>query len=396
VPELVWSLVDKSLVVAESAEGGTRYRLLESIRTYARKLLDARGETAESAQRLATWYLSRLGPRRTAGRAWVNAMAAELDNLRAVGSIVATTDEGQAQELACSIGRYHESVQSFRDGIAELARLSGELRCPTPARVALLTTLGDLHLRMGDVASAERVARTAEAVRHMAGTPGWDDVGVEKTYSEIAILRHQPEQAAEIATRTLRRHISLRGQVRMHNVLGIACISMGEVERATAAFRGELETAELLGDEVFLSRAQANAAELALRVGDREAAAHHQRACLDLAIALGQMGMVAYTFNVAARLLVAGSDRAATDWGAAVRLSAKAEALLDDTGLALYDEDRRVTDEMLRSARDALGGARYDAEELHGRALDVGQAIEIAQQVLRTVVANRFPSSVHP
>ncbi len=40
--ELLGQLVDKSLVVAEEdAEGGSRYRLLETIRQYALERLDA-------------------------------------------------------------------------------------------------------------------------------------------------------------------------------------------------------------------------------------------------------------------------------------------------------------------------------------------------------------------
>ena len=40
VPELVWSLADKSLIVVEPAANATRYRLLDSIRHYARRHLD--------------------------------------------------------------------------------------------------------------------------------------------------------------------------------------------------------------------------------------------------------------------------------------------------------------------------------------------------------------------
>src|SRR5207253_6540028 len=75
VPELVWSLVEKSLVVADLANG-TRYRMLESIREYALERLAATGETSVVADRVAEWYVTRLGPARRHARGWAGAVAA--------------------------------------------------------------------------------------------------------------------------------------------------------------------------------------------------------------------------------------------------------------------------------------------------------------------------------
>jgi predicted ATPase/DNA-binding CsgD family transcriptional regulator len=51
-------LVDKSLVVAEQREGGTRYRMLESIREYAAARLGEHGETAAVRDRHLDHYLA--------------------------------------------------------------------------------------------------------------------------------------------------------------------------------------------------------------------------------------------------------------------------------------------------------------------------------------------------
>ena len=53
VPELVWSLVDKSLVAADLTANATRYRLLESVRDFARRRLDDHGETESTAVLIA-------------------------------------------------------------------------------------------------------------------------------------------------------------------------------------------------------------------------------------------------------------------------------------------------------------------------------------------------------
>jgi len=55
--ELVASLVDKSLVQAEPGEGATRYRLLESIRLFARARLDESGEDAAATRAHAVAFL---------------------------------------------------------------------------------------------------------------------------------------------------------------------------------------------------------------------------------------------------------------------------------------------------------------------------------------------------
>ena len=271
VPELIWSLVDRSLLVADPIAGATRYRSLETVRTYARDLLERYGEVAARAGRLAAFYAERLGPGRRTDRTWVTAVAADLDNLRPLIPLAADEAEEHAQELACTIARYHDAVQSFRTGITEVTRLVRELTGPTQARVGLLTALGDLHVRVGEAATAERFARKAETLRARVGAPGWDEVGVEKLLGEVAISRQQPDRAVAIAEVALRRRLSPRARARMSNLLGIALATLGRSERAAAAFRSELQAARQLGDDVLLAHAHGNSAEIAFRLGDDRA-----------------------------------------------------------------------------------------------------------------------------
>jgi hypothetical protein len=389
VPELVWSLVDKSLLVADPVGGGTRYRSLETVRAFAGELLDAHDESGTVAARLAAHYDGLFGPARGTGRHWMHAVAAELDNLRSVvWAVAAATAAGaveaaqqDAQRLACAIARHHDAVQSFRSGIGEVSRMVAALPLSTPARVGLLTALGDLHVRTGDAAAAEARARSAEALRTETGAPEWDEVGVEKLLGEVAIQRGQPDRAVAIAETALRGDLSARGRARICNLLGIALATAGSDERAAAAFASELDAATELDDEVLLAHAHGNSAEIALRLGDRPTAALHQRASLELASALGQTGMVAYSLLATARLAVGGEPTDA-DWRAAVRLVAKAERLLADTGLALYDTDRKVAEEALLSARTRLGHAGYAAEQAAGQVLSPEAAIASAEEVL--------------
>ncbi len=89
VPELVWALVDHSLLVADIAANGTRYRFLETLQHYPRSLLDVQESTSDVACRLTRWLLDRLGPWHTLDRTWIGDMGLELTNLRGLIPLVA-------------------------------------------------------------------------------------------------------------------------------------------------------------------------------------------------------------------------------------------------------------------------------------------------------------------
>jgi predicted ATPase/class 3 adenylate cyclase len=85
--DLLASLVDKSLVVADSQADDQRYRLLEPIREYAWEKLDAAGELAQTRRRHATAFAALAaqwfgewdeGPRRD----WIARIERDLANLR--------------------------------------------------------------------------------------------------------------------------------------------------------------------------------------------------------------------------------------------------------------------------------------------------------------------------
>ncbi|HEY6326613.1 MAG TPA: adenylate/guanylate cyclase domain-containing protein [Candidatus Cybelea sp.] len=88
VCDLLSSLVDKSLVSTELGERDTRYRLLESTRSYTLEKLLASGEQPEVARRHAHWVAEFVDAgeetyHKTARAQWVSAIEVELDNARA-------------------------------------------------------------------------------------------------------------------------------------------------------------------------------------------------------------------------------------------------------------------------------------------------------------------------
>src|SRR5581483_9343413 len=99
--ELVGRLVDASLVVPAQQDGGTRYRLLETVRQYAEELAGESNERAETERRLAQYVLGlveRTQPALlSALHEWVAGFEPERGNLRA--ALTWSREEGEAEWL---------------------------------------------------------------------------------------------------------------------------------------------------------------------------------------------------------------------------------------------------------------------------------------------------------
>lgn len=116
-------LVDKSLVVAEEGQRGTRYRLLETIRQYAQEKLGASGDGDAVRGRHRDYYLAMAtaldAPQRTEYDKRLDQAELEMDNLRAaLGWCLETHDRGQALMLASALVPLWRSRLRIREGQA--------------------------------------------------------------------------------------------------------------------------------------------------------------------------------------------------------------------------------------------------------------------------------------
>lgn len=109
VLELTARLVEHSLVLADDEfSGERRYRMLETLRQYARQNLDAAGEAGAVCERHCDWYVgfgkraeSELsGPRQAD---WFERLAVEHDNLRAALAHALATNPEAGLELGTSL-----------------------------------------------------------------------------------------------------------------------------------------------------------------------------------------------------------------------------------------------------------------------------------------------------
>jgi predicted ATPase/class 3 adenylate cyclase len=221
VLDLIGSLVDKSLVVADHSPGGSvRYRLLETIRQYcAQELLRADGDdmVLEVRARHAEYYLQLAetaapelaGPSQAT---WLRRLDPEWENLRAAFCYLA--DEERAADVLrmgvalerFSLSRGHiEVLQWLRAGI-DAAPVDGPLLAS-----ALLTCSFMIHLLLvkdpAERAAAKRYEERALELARSLGNQQLEARALDKlTVSaywahDPATMRRLCEEGAEIARR---------------------------------------------------------------------------------------------------------------------------------------------------------------------------------------------------
>jgi tetratricopeptide (TPR) repeat protein len=180
VLELLLRLVDKSLVVSEEDDDANqRYRLLETLRQYAREQLRASGQVEAVHSQHAAYFLElarRLelesaGPRQTN---WLEGVADEEHNLgAALEWLEVNGDAERALEMAAVLWRFWEVRGYLSEGRARLAAL---LHLPgasavTLARARVLEGAGVLAHFQGDLTSARALYKESLSLYRRCGEP---------------------------------------------------------------------------------------------------------------------------------------------------------------------------------------------------------------------------------
>ncbi len=377
VPELVWSLLDWSLLVREVAAGESRYSLFWTVRSYVLQHADA-ADIAATRRRLAQVLLERFGPERFSSSGWSTRLAIEIENVRAVAADM-DTDDDIARSLVWSIGQYHDMTSTFRSGIDEIARCVSRRPTPAPVLVALLTLQADLHLRLGEVQAAAALVTRATAIADEVGVPEWDDMCLVRTQGEVALRNDDPALAARLADEALARGAATkRSEARLWNLAALARYSLGDLDGAADALDHGLAAEEAAGLESFLVNTHGNYAEMLFELGDSRGAAQHQLAALDLGRSTGQAHVVAFSFMVAARFALEDGD--AVD---AVRLQAAADVIIAREGHSLYGADQQAREALLDTARAQLGDDEFERAGVDGAAAPVDRLATQTEEILR-------------
>jgi predicted ATPase/DNA-binding XRE family transcriptional regulator len=418
VPSLLGSLVDKSLVVAETDGDIARYRLLETIRLFAAELLaDADGDDlAHAADAHTALFLAVVEEAAThmVGSDqgyWFARLDADYFNVRSAVRHAASKPALTTQLLRFAIALWR--YWTVRPGTEEVATLlMSALRRPE-ARVdprifagaltatSLFTIFGDPQASLQFAARGVALARTLGDedllihslamlgfAQYFGGDPGR---GRESAAEAVERSRQLGDDvllglslynfllASESASKPLyaeaiactERSGDLRINAYLHNEAGLAALEAGEIATARAHLDAGIRAAKAIGDSHLAM--SANLA-LVLRVeNDLDGA----RSVLEDVLRVGRrIGSIRVTAFSILGLACLAADQA--DWRRAAMLHGVAQAMREQTGLPWEPYDARFRQQSLDLISEALGLEQFQRAYDEGAALDYDRAIELA------------------
>jgi predicted ATPase len=413
VLDLMSGLANKSLVAPDG--NGTRYRMLETIRDYARDRLLERNESPSVRTRHRDYFVKLAedaephlegGPGQPA---WLAQLDLEQDNLRAALGWGLENEEGTepALRLCGAVYRFWAHRGHAREGRqwcdAALKKTAG-LRSAT-ARLKALHASGTLAWRHGDITAAQSLLREALALSRELGDRAREgrvlnnlggvaihqgDAVTAQACLEQAVTIHREtgNQTMEArvlnnlaalainsgrfddAQKPLERALALGRELGYPmeeatslSHLGFLAQRRNELEYARGLHERALATAREFGVREFEQEEVRRLGEIALAMHEPATAATHFRDALSVCKELGNQHEIVLCLEAIATLLVAqrAYERAARLCGAADALRSAIATPRDYSAQDLYED-------VTAQCRNALGEIAAFAANAAGRA----------------------------
>jgi predicted ATPase/DNA-binding CsgD family transcriptional regulator len=416
------ALVDKSLVqFGDTGAGPGRYRLLDTVRQYAARQLDALGPAAVNHARIAhrDYYLAlaeAAAPQLIAHdqAVWLDRLDAELGNLRAAIAVSQTQpDPIPGLQLAVSLRTYWAIRGHAAEGANVLRALldTPGAQEATLLRARALAAAAYLLQQMGSYAMAEDYCQEAMTIARAAGD---DYLVAELLYVRAGVLLRQGQPGAALPLIEHALGLTRPGKPHLTACLlsarAFAAYSEADRARATHDAAQALQIFRQAGNRVQAATELSNLGTVELSAGDLDAARHYLAEALDIARALnarpeivyatftlglaeylsGSLGaaeaLFAESLDLARRtgmktrmaygllgLALAGHDGAEPGWSA--RLHGGADHFLAALGDALEPLEARLADLDRQRLRAAMGDEAFEAEYAAGRTLDPAQVL---------------------
>ena len=419
VAGLLGSLVDKSLVVAEPAGEGLRYRLLETIRLFAaERLVEAdEDEAAAVAEAHCAHFLSvaetaaahLTGPEQ--GR-WLARLHADQANLQRAAQHAADGPDGTALvlRLGVALDRYWRARSREQEAVRLLVpalQRPGVGADPVLFGVALVTAAHNAFWI--DVAAARHLAQRAVELARELG----DGRLLVRSLAALCAAHYfagEPQTGRPFGQESVERARRLGDDVLLGRSLLLYLLTIGPAPSGQL-FAEAIACTERSGDHLINSMLHNNASGAALEAGDIPAARAHLEAAVQAAQQIGYevvavsaiMGLVlraegdldgarsafeaalrigrrnGHDQNMAGAILglacLAGDAGA---WDRAAALHGAAQAFLDRTGNPWQGLDARARRDSLDQARANLGDERLERAYAQGMALSLEKALDLA------------------
>jgi len=384
VIDLLSSLADKSMVVPEQEDAQTRYRLLETVRQYARDRLEDSGGSPAARVRHRDYYLAlaeEAEPKlKTAEQAeWLQRLEEEHDNLRAAleWSLAEAGPKGGLR-LCGALQRFwwtHGHLTEGRQWCTRvLCKAGAEER--TRERAHVLNAAGILAIYQGDYPAARALYEESLAIFRELG----DRFGIASslnTFGGVVYMQGDYPAARALLEESLaiRREIGDRhGIATSLSNLGYMALHQGDDAPAQELLQESLAICREIGDRWGIAFSLSNLGCVALNRGDYPAARALYEESLAIFRELGDRWGIPTSLDGLAAVAASLHDsvRAARIWGATERARA-------EIGTPIQSCERFRYDHCVAAARIASGDdAAFDSARQEGRCLTLDQAIDLA------------------
>ncbi|MGH3153299.1 MAG: ATP-binding protein, partial [Streptosporangiaceae bacterium] len=420
--DLLGSLVDKSLVVAEPAGGALRYRLLETIRQFAaERLAEAGDEAAAAAATAHCQYFLALaeaaaphleGPEQ--GR-WFARLDADHANLRRATEHAASDPDGTARVLRCGVALrgYWLARSRCRDALGLLLPVLDRPEARADPRLfgAALVTVTCIA-PLVDIAPAQQYGDQAVDHARRLGDD-WLLTDALGMLSNVYFFAGDPGRGLPLAREAVDRARQLGDDVLLGRSLMVRLLSGGFSEPAQSArlLAEAIACAERSGNQLLRSYLHNNAADHALRAGELPAARAHLDQAARAAQAIGQENAVVTanlgwlqreegnpdgarsSFETSLRVCRRSGEQPGIacailglgclaadlgDWHRSALLHGVAQAFLDRSGEPWQDLEARYRQHNLAQVRAHLSDELFDRAHAKGMALSVEEALRMA------------------
>lgn len=328
------ALVSQSLVVAETRPNRpTAYRMLETIRQFAGRLLKQAPDSIVIHRRHAGHYLgvaeeAELERDKPVAREWMKRLSEDVNNLRGALEWMLGADPDGAVQLAGALGWYFQSTSSL-EGSAWLDRALGNPTTPNRHRSRAADWAGWLEIRRMNMAGAQ--ARLQEGLQ--ISTAIGDKAGIARALTGLGPVarfagkREESRQMVERALVLAREVADLRIEGGALTTLGILAFDDGETDRAADLLGQARLVHGRSGNISGMSMASVFLGAVKTRAGDHPQALAALREGLDGFESVSDTGSMAMAVELMA--IVADHLESADRY----RLAAACQAIIDREGM---------------------------------------------------------------
>lgn len=363
------ALVDKSLVLMREEPDGPRYRLLETVRQYARERLRERGAEAETLARHARWcldFVTSLEPGLMG--AFPEALVrvdAEHDNCRAAlaWSLAAGRGDDLALPLAARLAWFWYYRAHYTEGLRWLhAALAAASDDPTPSRATALRATGAITSYRGDPAGALPWLERSEVLWRRLGNDrqlGFTLTSLAQVLADLGRLDEARARAAEAFALARRgEDWMMQGYVLVNAASAIALVEgdLAAAERCFIDAEPLFSQRNAFGGAIGMALSASWRAQIALWRGELDRAETLACRTLELVAPSGHHWLGTRALRVLGHLAARRGDHER-----AARLLGAAEARLRQLGAAVLSLERGPHEQGLADLRAQLGPQRFEA-----------------------------------